>query len=232
MLNAFLLIVQIFAISWVTFLCLKVGEKAVNAWLTVVAISLNLMILKQVSMFGLDVTTCKSLGVCYILGLNLMQEYYGRRAAKTHVLIAALCTFGFVILQQIHMIFEPNSFDTTQEHYSAIFTVMPLITSVSFITFIFVQLLDIRFFSWLQKKIGSKRFTTRVFISLMMSQTVDTIVFFGLLSFFEDIWGNIWHVIFFHLIIKFLIIFLITPYTAVAHFFVKKELISYRMIEN
>lgn len=232
MLNAVLLLIQIFAISWVTFLCLTVGEKAVNAWLTVLAISLNLMILKQVSMFGLDVTTCKALGVCYILGLNLMQEYYGKSAAKTHVLIAALCTFGFVILQQLHMIYVPNSFDQTQEHYSAIFTAMPLITSVSFITFIFIQLLDIRFFAWLQKKIGSKRFTTRVFISLMMSQTVDTLVFYGLLSFFEDIWGNVWHVIFFTLVIKFFIIFLITPYTMCAHFFVKKEFSSYRLSEN
>ena len=204
-------------------LCLKVGEQAVNAWLTVLAISLNLMILKQVSMFGLDVTTCKSLGVCYILGLNLMQEYFGKKAARTHVLIAALCTFGFVILQQLHMLFEPNSFDHTHDHYSAIFTSMPLITAVSFITFIFIQLLDIRFFAWLKKKIGAKKLTTRVIISLMMSQTVDTLVFYGLLSFFEDIWGNVWHVIGFTLIIKFLIIFLIAPYTAVAHFFVNKE---------
>lgn len=205
-------------------LCLKIGEQAVNAWLTVVAISLNLMILKQVNIFGLDVTTCKALGVCYILGLNLMQEYYGRQSARIHVLIAALCTFGFVTLQQLHMFFIPNGYDTTQEHYGAIFSCMPTITAVSFITFIFIQLLDIRFFSWLQQRFGSKKFTTRVMISLFMSQTIDTLVFYGLMSFFEDIWGNVWHVIMFTLLIKFIIIFLVAPYTAIANFFVKKNL--------
>jgi len=208
-------------------LCLKVGEQAVNAWLTVIALSLNLMILKQVNICGLDVTTCKALGVCYILGLNLMQEYYGKNAARVHVLIAALCTFGFVVLQQLHMMFEPNAYDTVQHHYAAIFSCMPTITAVSFITFIFIQLLDIRFFGWLQKVIGAKRLTTRVMISLAMSQTVDTLVFYGLMSVFEDLWGNVWHVIGFTLLIKFVIIFLVAPYTAVAHYFVKKTPASF-----
>ncbi len=226
MFNASLLIAQIFGISFITFLCLKIGRQAVNSWLVVLAISLNLMILKQVNIFGLDVTTCKALGVCYILGLNLMQEYYGKREAQVHVLIAALCTFGFVMLQQMHMIFLPNEFDTTQGHYSAIFSCMPLITAVSFITLIFIQLLDIRFFGWLQDVLGARRLTTRDVISLAMSQTVDTLVFYGLLSFFEDIWGNVWHVIAFTLIIKFMIIFMITPYTALARRFVDKEAIA------
>jgi uncharacterized integral membrane protein (TIGR00697 family) len=152
-----------------------------------------------------------------------MQEYYGKREAQVHVLIAALCTFGFVMLQQMHMLFKPNEFDTTQVHYSAIFSCMPLITAVSFITFIFIQLLDINFFGWLQKKIGAKKLTTRVVISLAMSQTIDTLVFYGLMSFFDDIWGNVWHVITFTLLIKFVIIFMIAPYTALANLLVDKE---------
>ena len=179
---------QIFSISWVTFLCLKIDKEALNAWLCVVAISLNLFILKQVNLFGMDVNTTKALGVCYMLGLNLMQEYYGKRAARMHVMIAAICTFGFVILQQIHIFFIPNVYDTTQANYAGIFSLMPLVTSISFIAFIFIQLLDIRFFSWLQEKIGAKNLTLRVVISLMMSQIVDVCVVFGLLSFFDPIW--------------------------------------------
>lgn len=228
MFNASLLVLQIFGISFVTFLCLKIGKQAVNSWLVVLTIALNLMILKQVNIFGLDVTTCKALGVCYILGLNLMQEYYGKREAQVHVLIAALCTFGFVMLQQMHMLFTPNGYDTTHGHYEAIFSCMPLISAVSFITFIFIQLLDINFFGWLQKRIGAKKLTTRIFISLAVSQTIDTLVFYGIMSFFDDIWGNVWHVIAFTLLIKFLIIFMITPYTAIANLLVSREDMKYR----
>ena len=227
MLNASLLLAQIFAISWVTFLCLKVGEKAVNAWLVTVVIAFNLFVLKQVNIFGMELNTTKALGVCYFLGLNLMQEYYGRKAAKTHVMIASICTFGFVGLQQIHMLFEPNHFDTTQASYSRILELMPSITAVSFITFIAVQLWDIRFYAWLQTKIKQKYLTIRVMISLMASQVIDVLMFYGLMSFFDEIWGNIWDLIFFTIVIKFIIIFLIAPYTILANIFVKKDSLAH-----
>ena len=67
----------------------------------------------------------------------------------------------------------------------------------------------------------------RAMISLAMSQTIDTLVFYGLMSFFEDLWGNVWHVIAFTLLIKFVIIFLVAPYTAIAHYFVKKTPASF-----
>lgn len=228
MLNICLLLIQIFAISWVTMLCLMVGKEAVNAWLTVVALALNLMILKQVNLFGLDVTCTKAMGVSYILGLNLMQEYYGRRSAQVHVLIAALCTFGFVMLEQLHMLFVPNVFDTTQIHYSAIFTAMPLITSLSFITFIVVQLVDIRFFSYLRDRMGKKNFTGRVVISLMLAQTLDTVIFYPIMGMLDNTWNNVWHIMGFTLLIKFVIIFLVAPYTSIAHHFVKKDVILIR----
>lgn len=223
--NFILLLVQIFIISWITLLCLKIGEKAINAWLCVVAIAMNLLILKEIRLCGFHVTAVESLGVSYILGLNLMQEYYGKTSARTHVMIAAICTFGFVILQQLHMVFEPDGFDKTQVHYSAIFDVMPMLTSVSFISFIFIQILDIKFFSWLQQKIGAKKLTLRIIISLMMSQTIDTLVFYGLLS-FAHIWSNVFHIIIFTLIIKFIVIFLIAPYTGLARLFVSKEVMD------
>ncbi len=223
MLNISILLLQIFGISWVTMLCLMVGKEAVNAWLTVVAIALNLMILKQVNLFGLDVTCTKAMGVSYILGLNLMQEYYGKRSAQVHVLIAALCTFGFVMLQQLHMLFEPNGYDTSQIHYSALFTSMPLITSLSFITFIVVQLVDIRFFSYLRDLMGRKNFTGRVIISLMLAQTLDTLIFYPVMGLLDNTWNNVWHIVFFTILIKFVIIFLVAPYSMIANYLVNKE---------
>lgn len=223
MLNVSILLIQIFGISWVTMLCLMIGREAVNAWLTVVAIALNLMMLKQVSLFGLDVTCTKAMGVSYILGLNLMQEYYGRRSAQVHVLIAALCTFGFVMLQQLHMLFEPNIYDTSQGHYSALFSSMPLITSLSFITFILVQLVDIRFFSYLRDLMGRKNFTGRVVISLMLAQTLDTLIFYPIMGFLDNTWHNVWHIVFFTILIKFVIIFLVAPYSIIANWLVNKD---------
>jgi len=176
-----------------------------------------------VNLFGLDVTCIKALSVSYILGLNLMQEYYGRRSSQVHVLIAALCTFGFVMLQQLHMLFEPNIHDTSQIHYSAIFTSMPLITSLSFITFILVQLVDIRFFSYLRDLMGKKNLTGRVVVSLMLAQTLDTLIFYPVMGLLDNTWSNVWHIVFFTIVIKFIIIFLVAPYSMIANWLVNKE---------
>ncbi len=174
----------------------------------------------------MELNTTKAIGVCYFLGLNLMQEYFGREKAKSHVMIASLCTFGFVTLQQLHMWFVPNHFDSTQESYARILNLMPSITAVSFITYISVQLWDIRFYAWLQERLPEKRLTLRVTISLMASQVIDVCMFYGLMSFFEEIWGNIWDLIFFTLVIKFIVIFMIAPYTLLARRYVDKQAIA------
>ena len=204
-----------------TLICLRVGERALNAWLSVLAISMNVLILKQIHLFGLDVTATDSLAVGYMLGLNLLQENFGKPAARKHVGIAFLCGTGFTIFSQLHLAFESNTYDYMQEHYQMVLGTLPRIVGASFISFVTVQLLDINFFEWLRTKFGRHHLTFRIFLSLILSQVLDTLIFsyLGLYGMVE----KISHIILLSLILKVIIIFLSLPYSWVArHFSVKR----------
>src|SRR5690554_7549504 len=64
-------------------LTLRLGERALHAWLCVIAVAMNLFVSKQISLFGLEVTATDALAVSYLLGFNLLQEFYGKQVART-----------------------------------------------------------------------------------------------------------------------------------------------------
>lgn len=219
--NFLILFLQVLVVCGVSLVSLFIGEKALNAWLCVVAISMNLFVIKQIRLCGLEVTSTDSLSVGYILGLNLIQEYYGREAAKLHVAIAFVCSVGFVGLSYIHLSYFPSTFDTTHEHYVVICECLPRLLFASIASFVLVQLVDISFFSYLRKRFIKKFIGFRVGISLMLSQTLDTFIFsfLGLYGLVQ----NIWHIIFVSLLIKFVIILLSSPLAEISRLKVFSE---------
>lgn len=214
MINELTLLIQASVISFFTLIALRIGEKALNAWLCVVAILLNLFVLKEIKVFGLTVTATDGLAVGYMLGLNLIQEFYGRKAARVHVALAFMCALGFTAISLIHLGFVPAPTDSHATFYVSILSPMPRLLLASFTSFVTVQLLDIHFFSWLRKKMGGKILWGRVGISLILSQILDTLIFS-----FLGLYGIVSHlgeVIFLSLVIKVVVIGFSVPYVGLS----------------
>ena len=214
--NFLVLCIQVLIVCSISLIALRIGEKALNAWLCVVAISMNLFVIKQIKLCGLDVTATDALAVGYVLGLNLIQEYYGRRAAQWHVAISFLCSVGFVGLSYIHLWYIPNQFDTTHAHYAILLDPLPRLLFASLTSFIVIQFLDISLFAYLREKFSKRFLGIRTAISLLASQTLDTFLFrflglYGLVH-------NLWHIIILSLIIKGLIITLCAPFAELSRF--------------
>lgn len=200
MINVSVLLLQIFLICGVNVISLRMGEKALNSWLCLVAVGMNLFVTKQITLFGLHVTATDSFAVGYFLGLNILQEVYGRSAAKSHMKIALIVCLFFAGLSFTHLLYVPNKFDLMQPHFVYILTPMPRLLLASLMSFFVVQLIDINFFQWLRNKIGSGWLTSRLGISLIFSQIIDTFLFsmIGLYGLIE----NIFHVMIMSLIVK------------------------------
>ena len=186
------------------------GEKAINAWLCFVAVAMNLLVMKQITLFGLNVTATDSLAVSYMLGLNMIQEVYGTNAARQHAFLAIFVCAGFTILTVLHNFYIPNSFDCTHGAYKLILSSMPRIVIASMLSFLAIQLLDIVFFNWLREKFNGKYFSGRVTYNLIVSQTLDTLLFsylglYGLVP-------NLWHIIWLSLGIKMIVIVFSVPF--------------------
>jgi len=195
--------------------CLRLGEKALNSWLCLVAIAMNLFVIKQINVCTLEVTSTDALTIGYFLGLSLIQEYFGTQAARRHVFLSFACSFGFILLSLVQLLYEPNHLDMSHHQFAAILKPMPRIFIASIFSFLFIQLLDIAIFQKMRKRFSGKWFTGRVGISLIISQFLDTIIF-SYLALYKLI-PNLLDVMIFSLIIKFFVIVASLPFANLSH---------------
>jgi uncharacterized integral membrane protein (TIGR00697 family) len=188
---------------------LKLGKEALVAWVTIQALIANLFVLKQLTLFGFEVTASDAFAIGSLLGLNFLQEYYTKEDAKQAAWICFFFMLFFVLVSQLHLMLEPNHYDVTHSSYSQILSPAPRLLFASMTVFFIVQRIDIRFFSFLKEKYPSLGFPFRAAIALVFSQFLDTFLFsfaglYGLVASVVDI-------IIVSFTIKLIVIFFITP---------------------
>ena len=173
---------------------------------------MNLLVMKQITLCGLHVTATDALAVSYLLGLNLMQEYYGSMAARAHAFMAMFICAGFTLLCILHNMYIPNNFDVTSDAYRLLLSNMPRMILASAISFFVIQMIDIKFFQMLRSRTNGRWLTFRMAISLIMSQIIDTVLFSYLALY--GIMHSLNHVIVISLSFKILVVFLSMPFVA------------------
>lgn len=183
---------------------LKLGKEALITWVAVQALIANLFVLKQVTLFGLHVTASDTFAIGSLLGLNLLQEYYGREAAKKATWICFFFMLLFALVAKLHLLYTPSLFDTTQEAFTTLLAPSTRLFLASLSVFFLVQQFDIWFFNFLKLRFPLYSFATRTGISLTLSQFLDTVLFsfaglYGLV-------GSIGEVIVFSFAIKLVVI--------------------------
>jgi uncharacterized integral membrane protein (TIGR00697 family) len=218
--NNLILFIHIAATSGLTLMALRLGKEAIIAWLALLTVAMNLFVLKQITLFGLNVTASDALSVGYLLGLNLIQEFFGQKIARKSVWISFFISFGFLILSWIHLAYRPNGFDNTHNQFSSLLTPMPRLLLASLSAFGVVQAINLWFFPVLKTRMQGKFLMARMAVSLFLLQTLDTILFsflglYGLVA-------SVFHIICLSLAIKGVVILLSTPFV----------LLSKRMVAN
>ena len=180
--NELIFLSHIFVVVGFVLGALRLGNEALAALIALQAVLANLFVVGQMSLFGFSVTCSDVFAIGAILGLNLLQEYYGKDAANKAVRISFFCLVFFTIMSQIHLFYTPLPEERT---YSAFYTILsstPRIAFASMGVFYIVQKLDIRLFGWLKSLFRGNCLPLRVFISLVLTQLLDTPLFsfFGL----------------------------------------------------
>jgi queuosine precursor transporter len=155
---------------------LKKGKGALLLFVTLQALFANLFLIKQIHLFGWDVTCSDVYAVGALLGLNFLREIYGVEAAKRAITLSFSSLLFFLCMSQMHLFYLPNAFDDTQSSFYKIFSSTPRIVVASFCIFYLVQRFDSWFFGLLKKR-WEKHFFFRMNGSLFCSQLLDTILF-------------------------------------------------------
>ena len=207
--NEVIFILHTFTTIFLGIGALKLGQQALIALVCLLGVLSNIFIAKQVTLFGCAVTCSDAYAVGSILCLNFLQEYFGREKVPQAIWASFFCLMVFLIMSQLHLWYLPNHFDTAQPHYQMLLSIMPRITLASLTSYLTVQVMDMCMFAWLQRLLHGKFFTLRITLSLILSQTLDT-VFFSFLGLYGIV-GSVLQVIIVSLAVKLLIIALSTP---------------------
>lgn len=202
--NELLFFLQIFLLVAFILGAARLGKEALFTWICIQTLIANLFVLKQITLFGLDVTASDAFAVGSLLGLNLLQERHGQDEAKNASWNCFFFMLFFTLVSQVHLLYRPNSFDTAHNPFEILLSPTPRLFFASLSVFFIVQRFDIRIFTFMKNRFPGLSFPFRAGISLGISQFLDTFLFsfaglYGIVS-------SVWEVIILSFIIKMIVV--------------------------
>ena len=188
---------------------LWLGQGALVAFMCMQCLLANIFVIKQTTLFGFLATCADPYTIGATLGLNLLQEYYGKASARQAIWTNFYLLVLFVVLGQINLWYVPHAADATQLHFAAIFALAPRIVTASFVVFLLVQFLDYYLYAFFKRFFADRYLVLRNYLSVIICQLIDTVLFsfLGLYGFIDDIWS----VIIISYTVKLIAIVVVTP---------------------
>lgn len=219
--NEIVFIAHSLIIGCFTLAALRSGKYALVALVTLQAVLANLFVLKQHMLFGLNATCADAYTIGAVVGLNLLQEYYGKKITQRAIGISFGALIFYAVMSQFHLMYSPSEIDFAHGHYAALLGFMPRITIASFTSYFIVQQIDYFIFGTLKNFFGGKYLIWRYYASICMCQLIDTVLFsfLGLYGILD----NIGDIIIFSYIIKLAAILLATPVVLLSKKIVRHE---------
>lgn len=189
---------------------LAFGSYALVAYVCIQCILANLFVVKQITLFGLTATCADAFTVGATIGLNLLQEYFGKDVAKKTIWINFFLLIFYAIVSQIHLFYIPDTGDFAQQHFIPLLTLMPRIVVASFSVYLFSQTADYYLYGILKKTFQNKYIVARNYASIAFCQLLDTVLFsyLGLYGIID----NIGEVIVISYLVKLVSIIIATPF--------------------
>lgn len=198
--NEVLFLLHVFWVSGIAFACRKQSLAMQITLMVMFAVLGNLMVLKQMLLFGMIVTTADVYAVGVILVLNYIREEYDDKSVYLAMIYSFSALFMLALAAYFQVSYTSAVMDDMSKAYTQLMTPFPKILMVSATVYIVVQYLDNMLFSWMKHICADKYFIPRIALSLFFSQILDTILFtFGALS---EIAVSIWDIILFSSMVK------------------------------
>jgi uncharacterized integral membrane protein (TIGR00697 family) len=207
--NELVFVIHVLILMGFSLVSLRFGEKALSAFIVLMGVSSNLFVLKQITLFNLDVTAADAYAICALFSLNLLQEYFGKEKAKEVVKINFYLMVVFGVLAFMHLSYIPAQIDQTQLSYKAILSSTPRIILASIFSYFLSQRIDLFVFSYLRSTYFKNSLSVAAIFSSSFSQIFDTILF-SFLALYGSV-SSIGSIIFLSLVIKFITICWMAP---------------------
>jgi queuosine precursor transporter len=212
--NELIFIAHIIIISLSALVALRLGAHALVAFICLQCVLANLFVTKQITLLGLGATAADAFTIGAVLGLNLLQEYYGAAIARRAIWVNFFLLLFYALIGYLHLAYLPSSADTMHPHFMAILNPMPRIVIASFTVYLIAQYCDYLLYAFLKKALHDRLLVIRNYASIMITQFLDTVLFsfLGLYGLVD----NIGHIIIISYTVKLCAIVIATPFIALS----------------
>jgi uncharacterized integral membrane protein (TIGR00697 family) len=214
MINELIFLFHTAIISLSSLIFFHLGSAALVTFICVQCLLANLFVLKQITLGGLFATASDAYTIGATLGLNLLQEYWGKEITRRAIYINMGTLILYTIVSQIHLAYLPCVYDTTQAAYTALLATTPRIVIASITVYFIAQMVDYYIYGFLKRWWHQRFLVLRTYSSTAISQLVDTVLFsfLGLYGIVD----NIGHIIVVSYTIKLIAIIIASPVVLLA----------------
>lgn len=212
--NEHIFIIHTIILSTCALLALRLGKEALVAFVCLQGILANLFVTKQITLLQWDATSSDAYSIGAVLGLNLLQEYYGKEVTKKTIWISFFTLLLYMVASLLHMSYVPCRADTMHEHFVAILGSTPRIVITSLLVYLTVQMIDTHLYGMLKRVFNNRFLALRYCLSVSICQLLDTILF-SLIGLYGLV-DNMGHIIIVSYAIKLVAIAIGTPFVAVS----------------
>ena len=108
--NELIFLLQTITVSLCALGALYLGKEALVTFICIQSILANLFVIKQTTLFGLNATCSDAFAVGATLGLNLLQEYFGRTITRKAIWLNFFFLVFYAITSQIHLAYAPSTY--------------------------------------------------------------------------------------------------------------------------
>ncbi|HEX2579790.1 MAG TPA: queuosine precursor transporter [Rhabdochlamydiaceae bacterium] len=171
--NELIFVLQSAIVIGTLFGAARIGKEALIALAVLLTVLANVFVLKQISLFGWNVTCSDAFAIGGIFGLNMLAQSHGKDVAKKTIWISFFGMLFYVALSQIHLLFVASPHDTSQDHFTYLLKPAPRLLIASLVTFFIVQQFDVRLYQLLSKF----SWQVKSLFCLLISQALDTVLF-------------------------------------------------------
>lgn len=182
----------------------------------------NLFVLKEATLFSLDVITSDAFAVGANIGITLLREYYGEKEAEKAIYIGIYMALFFLCTSQLLLWYAPNMHDCAHPHFLALFERMPRIVVSSFGVALISMTMNLALFNILSKRYKFS-FHISSMASLSIAQLFDTALF-AVIALSGNV-ASIISIICFSYLVKVISIAIVIPFISIFRHFIPKKVV-------
>ncbi len=159
----------------------RLGRPWVYVVIVVNIVLVSTFAAKLIPIFGLVTNVSNSFYAAIFIATDILTEHHGKRYGYRSIAMGFVGLVLFVVMGQCVLQFTPiEDSEPVSNAMTTLFNAVPRIAAASFVAYAIAQSFDVWFFHFIHQQTGGRFLWLRNNLSTIVSQLIDSIVFFSL----------------------------------------------------